>query len=209
MAEELDPFPTHIFSRVVRSGLHVESDPKRVRADMEKLLFDKPDWLSAMETLTLAYVYLDDYANATDVAETWKEKSHGDPAAISNLATVHALAGRTEDARDLLKTLEMSDAYVDIAGAAYVYVTLGDIDRAFERLDRAYDERTWKLILVRTIPYWEIYRDRPEWIAFRTDPRYFDLIERMNYPPLPPEHPGYEDQVDYRTKNAKEAVLAE
>lgn len=43
---------------------------------------------------------------------------------------------------------------------------------------------------LRTIPYWKIYLDDPSWIRFRDDPRYRDLIERMNFPPLPPGHPA-------------------
>jgi eukaryotic-like serine/threonine-protein kinase len=55
---------------------------------------------------------------------------------------------------------------------AICYVLLGDKDRAFEWLDRAYDQRD-NLNFIKVNPTWD---------SIRSDPRYADLLRRMGLP---------------------------
>ncbi len=60
-------------------------------------------------------------------------------------------------------------------GVAQTYGALGDLDRAFQWLDRAYQERDWALFFCRHDPLLEPLRRDPRWAAF---------VARMNYPPI-------------------------
>ncbi len=59
-------------------------------------------------------------------------------------------------------------------GVAQTYGALGDLDRAFQWLERAYQERDWALFFCRYDPLLEPLRGDPRWAAF---------VARMKYPP--------------------------
>jgi hypothetical protein len=54
-----------------------------------------------------------------------------------------------------------------------VYAALGDKDKAFEWLDKDFQARNGKLVEVR----WQLQSE-----ALRDDPRYKDLLRRINLP---------------------------
>jgi hypothetical protein len=56
---------------------------------------------------------------------------------------------------------------------AIVYAGLGDKDRAFAWLDRAFDDRTWSLYLLRVEPMLD---------GLRRDRRFAPLIRRVGLP---------------------------
>jgi hypothetical protein len=55
--------------------------------------------------------------------------------------------------------------------AAKIHAQLGDRDQAFIWLEKAYDNRDPKLVGLKIEPYWD---------PLRGDPRYHDLLRRMN-----------------------------
>lgn len=66
--------------------------------------------------------------------------------------------------------------YVSPLFIAGTYITLGDKDHAFEWLDKAYQERSPVLFAIKVDPSWD---------PLRSDPRFQDLLRRMNFPPDP------------------------
>jgi hypothetical protein len=60
-------------------------------------------------------------------------------------------------------------------GIANIYILLDEKDKAFEWLDRAYEERDGMLINVHVVP--RIFD------AFRSEPRYKALLRKMNLEP--------------------------
>jgi eukaryotic-like serine/threonine-protein kinase len=97
------------------------------------------------------------------------------PRDISELAHAYAVAGRRREAFQLLSELtEMSRRRpVPSSAFALVYVGLGDKDRAFQSLEKGYDESIDIDLLQLD------YRMNP----LRTDPRYPELLRRMGLPP--------------------------
>jgi hypothetical protein len=107
---------------------------------------------------------------------------------LTSLASAYALGGRRADANRVLRQLEdiakgqgpapawhgrTPSGYVcpyEVAGA---YAQLGNKDRAFTWLDKAYQSRSCM--------YW--LRLDPRLDSLRLDPRYQDLLRRMNFPP--------------------------
>lgn len=86
-----------------------------------------------------------------------------------------AVAGRQSESREILgAVLEgRSKDDVDPVNIARVYVGLGDLDAAFEWMDRAYEDRSRNLALVIA---------NPEWDRLRSDPRFRTLAEKIGVP---------------------------
>jgi len=98
------------------------------------------------------------------------------PTNQSALAYAYTLAGRSDEARRILrqKFEEASKRqYVDPGYFALTYFALGDKDRAFELLDQAYQDRS-VLMVNLNLPYND---------PMRSDPRYTALVKKVGLPP--------------------------
>jgi tetratricopeptide (TPR) repeat protein len=95
---------------------------------------------------------------------------------VAHLAYAYALAGRRNDAENLLaKLLEMSkQRYVQYVLVARVYAGLGQKQDAFEWLEKAYQVHGRDLL--------ELKYD-PRFGSLRSDPRFNDLLRRIGLPP--------------------------
>ena len=96
--------------------------------------------------------------------------------AIAALGHAFAVSGQTEKAQQLLGNLKKlsNQRYVSSADVAMIYVGLGDNDRAFAWLQKAFLERSWYLVLLRVDPRLD---------SLGSDPRFQALLRRMNLPP--------------------------
>ena len=56
---------------------------------------------------------------------------------------------------------------------ALVYAGMGEKDKSFEWLKKAFDERSHWLVWLRLDPRWDV---------LRSDPRFGELLARMHYP---------------------------
>jgi len=90
------------------------------------------------------------------------------------LGQTYALAGQRDEARKILAKLEKEEATPFGAwGLAKLYTVLGEKDEAFRWL--AYEHPSFALPWVRVSPWFE---------PLREDPRFKDLLRRMNLPQL-------------------------
>ena len=89
---------------------------------------------------------------------------------------IHALAGREDEARTWLGTLDElgSRTYVSPFIPAAIHAYLGQTDRAFELLDQAYAEKTWMMRLLKVAPPMD---------PLRSDPRFAALLDKVGLPP--------------------------
>jgi len=99
---------------------------------------------------------------------------------LGTYAVVCATAGRTDQARQLLARLEEREArgYPSSVYIAGVHAALGDLDQAFEWLDRAVAERDGSLVYIAVAPG---LAD-----LLRADPRYARLLRKMGLEHLLP-----------------------
>ena len=91
----------------------------------------------------------------------------------TGLAYFFAVTGQKEEALELLEELEGSNARPSEIAA--VYAGLGEIDQAFEWLDRTVEPG-------ETDSFW-LHWDDFEYAPLRDDPRFQDLLLRMNLVP--------------------------
>jgi Flp pilus assembly protein TadD len=104
-----------------------------------------------------------------------RELYPGTPLVQAELAACLVDAGQTDRARELLMEIEAQSAreYVDPVNMAVVHMALGDQDAAFAWLERGYELRSTLMVNV------PIHRRLQ---GLRDDPRFSDLLRRMNYP---------------------------
>jgi tetratricopeptide (TPR) repeat protein len=101
--------------------------------------------------------------------ESW----NGDP----KLAFAYAVSRKRDEALKILdrqKELAKQQRYISPFNFAVIYTGLGDKDQAFEWLEKCYAEHSQPL---------EHLKMRPMFDSLRSDPRYTDLIRRMNLEP--------------------------
>ncbi len=101
------------------------------------------------------------------------ELSGGDQDATAALADAYVAVGRKAEARNILRGLEKKSkaAYVSPYILATVYAALGEKDRAFELLEKAYQEKSLDIS-------WHLKADL-RLDSLRSDPRYQSLLRRI------------------------------
>jgi DNA-binding winged helix-turn-helix (wHTH) protein/TolB-like protein/Flp pilus assembly protein TadD len=100
----------------------------------------------------------------------------GDPQALACTGYVHAAAGRRAEARRVLADLNerARRQYISPYGIALIHTGLGDKDRAFEWLEKAFQDRSSWLIYLKV---------EPLFASLQSDPRAADLLRRLNLTP--------------------------
>ena len=95
-----------------------------------------------------------------------------DPDNVAMLARAYAVAGNRAEALRLLQQLgEIGKRrYVSPASIGLIHAALGETDEAFHWLDKAYDDRSWNLMLAKIDPRFD---------SLRSDPRFARLLARM------------------------------
>ena len=104
--------------------------------------------------------------------------SPSDSLTLSGLGCAYAVAGRGAEAQKVLEQLnELSKhKYVPAVDRARIYAGLGEKDKAFEWLEKSYDDRS----IAGVITFVKV---DPTFDPLRSDPRFADLLRRMNLQP--------------------------
>ncbi len=66
------------------------------------------------------------------------------------------------------------ERYVSPAYIAQIVLAVGDRGGALEWLERAYEAHSWDLVFLK---------ESPSWDPLRSDPRFVDLLKRLNLAP--------------------------
>jgi adenylate cyclase len=107
------------------------------------------------------------------IAAARKAHSLGLPWGTSVLGWAYGLSGKKEKTKELLHELEelSKKRYVSLASIIGLYLGLGDLDRAFEIFEKAYETRE---------PHMPFLNVTPEWDPLHSDPRFRELLKKMN-----------------------------
>jgi TolB-like protein/DNA-binding winged helix-turn-helix (wHTH) protein/Tfp pilus assembly protein PilF len=125
----------------------------------------------------LAYAYLRKSMNKEAIAELEKHMviGHGHPWAVAEFGYAYAVLGRKPEAQSMLDQLirRSKQEFVAADAMAKVYVGLGEKGKAFEWLEKGYERRSLGLggVDLKVDPVWD---------PLRSDPRFADLLRRMN-----------------------------
>ena len=92
------------------------------------------------------------------------------------LGYAYGRGGNKDEARKILAGFEQlsKERFVPAVWLAFIYTGLGEKDKAFEWLQKAYEQRDPMLMELKGLPLWD---------PLRSDPRFQALLRRMNFPP--------------------------
>jgi len=96
--------------------------------------------------------------------------------AMASLGHVYAMSGRKTEARKMLAELQSlsEHSYVPAHDVALVYAGLGEKEKAFAWLEKAYEEHSFNLSHLNVEPRFD---------SLRSDPHFADLLRRIGLPP--------------------------
>ena len=149
---------------------------------LQKALEIDPNFVRARLMLSLNYRAMGRYEDAIAELEKAQDLSgmpreeDGSRRIGLNLAVVYAAAGRKVDFEKILTAInerEKRGDYVPAFARASYYAQIGDRERAFFWLDKAYSERATFLVELKNNPAFDNIRD---------DSRFADLIRRIGLP---------------------------
>jgi TolB-like protein/Flp pilus assembly protein TadD len=171
-AQELDPLSLIINTDVAKEFLYARKYDQAIQQCRKTLELD-PNFYRVYKYLGLAYAKKAMFEEAITVFQKAKDLSAGHPAILGSLGYAYALSGRKRDAQKMLNELEKKSTqqYISSIYFSTIYIGLGEKDRAFEWLEKAYNERSVWLIYINRSPIYD---------SIRSDPRYTDLLKKMD-----------------------------
>jgi tetratricopeptide (TPR) repeat protein len=113
------------------------------------------------------------YEDALSLNEQWLQTDPTNQLALREAGITYAKVGRRDKAEEMIsKFREVAKTqYVPSCRIASIYAALGDKDKAFGELDKAFEARDWELFRMNADRYF---------IPLRDDPRFKEMLKRMN-----------------------------
>ena len=174
-AVELDPLSLNANGKLALA-LSCAGEHGRAIEQLRKAIELDPRFVYAHLGLARAYAARCEFEASTEAAQRAVALSGGWLIANSFLVNTLAAAGKTYEARKLLEEIKRAPGpdYLSPPFIAAAYGLLGDKDQAFAELEKAFEHRLSGLISIQIYPWFE---------PLRSDPRFQDLLRRMNFPP--------------------------
>ena len=175
-AVEIEPLSlvvhTNLAGALTAAGRYDEA----IEAGRKAIELD-PGFPLARWALTLAYQQKGMHTEVIVELQEAFRLSGGSPLVLGWLGRAYGISGQRDEAHKALRELEQQSKrrYVAPFNLALVYLGLGETERAFEWLEKSREDRSfWLVYLIRFAPLFE---------GVRSDPRYQDLLRRMNLAP--------------------------
>jgi TolB-like protein/Tfp pilus assembly protein PilF len=174
-ARELDPL-----SPIIHAGVawiyHLARRDDEAMEEARKSLEIDPAFMIGHFRLGVAYERKASYDAATAEIRNAIASSGRNPDMIAALGHALAASGRRGEARGIVDQLIdlRNHRYVSAYSIAAVYSGLDEKDRAFEWLQKAFEERSWSLAFVAV---------DPDMDPLRSDPRFSETTRRLGLSP--------------------------
>ena len=172
-AVELDPLTLGHRHDIATVYFFARQFDQALRVEREALEFDPSTRLH----LLFGWIYREKgmYEEAIVEFREILKQEPGSAYALGHLGNAYARAGRVREARECLRKLKQQ-SNADKVGTyevAFIHAGLGEKDQAFEWLEKAYEEHDQGLSFLKVDPTLD---------PLRSDPRFQDLLRRMNFP---------------------------
>jgi len=170
-ALELDPL-----SLIINTGLgYTYLRARRLDqalAQLHKTLELDPNFALAHGILGRAYRVENKFSEAIEEFKKARELSGDTVNQVANFGIAYASAGKLEEAKRILEELRerSQKQYVSPYWMACLFGALGDTEKFFEFMNKAYEERSDWLIKIKGDPFLDRYL---------SDPRYQELLKKM------------------------------
>jgi TolB-like protein/Flp pilus assembly protein TadD len=167
-ARELDPFSL-ILNMNVADPLFFSRQYDLAVQQLVTLLEHEPRFSPALFQLGRVYVQMEMYPEAIAAFEQALQFSRQQET-LPALAHAYALAGRTPEARVILRemTNDKTGRYVASPMVARVYLGLGEFKTALDWLEKGIEERSYWMVFLKNDPVYD---------PIRSHPRFGDLLK--------------------------------
>jgi serine/threonine-protein kinase len=171
LAQSLDPVSSIISRDVAVVNLY-RRDFDAALDQCDQTIELNPHFAPAYLTLGLIQEQRRDFDEAAAAFSRAVDLAPHSPRMHAALARTHALSGRQDQARDVMRRLHQQAAsrYVSPFEYVAVYFALGDAARGFTWLAKACDDRCFELLALKVDPRFE---------SLRHEPRFAAAIERV------------------------------
>jgi adenylate cyclase len=169
-AEELDPLSVNMKWHVGYTLYFARRHDEAIQQLQNTLELD-PNYAWAHWILGLSSLHKSMFAEAIASLEKAAVLSKS-PSFVASLASAYARSGNAVQARKLLRELMdlQKQRYVSPAAIGLLNISLGEKERAFEWLEKAYQERSNFMAYLGVNPVVD---------PLRSDPRFQDLLRRI------------------------------
>jgi TolB-like protein/DNA-binding winged helix-turn-helix (wHTH) protein/Flp pilus assembly protein TadD len=170
-AQELDPL-SPLFKELEVGILRFARRYDEALQRMQALIKTHPEYTARGER---AYIYAGKGMYAEAVAD-YQENMRVDGENTSDeiyLGYAYAMSGKRDQALAILKKLKTTSDYVSPAELAILFIGLGDNDRAFQSLERAYLAHDLQMQFLKVDAHYDL---------IRSDQRFIDLMRRVGLP---------------------------
>jgi TolB-like protein/DNA-binding winged helix-turn-helix (wHTH) protein/Tfp pilus assembly protein PilF len=170
IAQTLDPL-SPVITTDLGKDLYLARRYDKAEIQLRRALELDANFVSAHNWLSDTYLEEKKYAEAVAELEETKPFKE-DRVYIRQTAYLHARMGnRAEAQRELAKSLELSEGKdVSLGAVALTYAALGDREKAFSWLEKAY---VAKSSFLTTLKFWTVFD------PIRSDARFTDLVRRV------------------------------
>ena len=176
LALEMEPL-SPVFN-VFAGFIYLEAGQYERAADLlERVLELAPNHVMAHYTLGLVLIQMGKFDDAIrEQQEALRLSPGGSAVRTMAVGYAYAAAGRRREALDILDQLREQSQRVEVSPVlpAFIYARLDEKDRAFELLEQAFEERS---------PWMPFLKSHRGFDPLRDDPRFQDLLRRMNLEP--------------------------
>jgi len=131
--------------------------------------------------ITRTYLFLEKYDEALELLHLFFE-NHGDafinasrPLGYLAIAKYHT--GKQDETQEILEKLKKRSERSSAGSPAYyitmIYAQLGEVDLAFQWLEKAYEDREVEMYWLKVVPLFE---------PMRKDPRWQEMLDKVGFP---------------------------
>jgi serine/threonine-protein kinase len=172
-AQQLDPLSGEISSYVGLSLYWARDYPKAIEQLRKSLELDPDSWFPHS---LLGWAYLQNGQTPEAFAEIQRSRQLDDNQwTLSDLGHAHAVSGKRAEAEKVLEQLKerAKRGYVSKYLVARIYVGLGEKEKAFEWMEKAFEDRDEGETWLKVDPMMD---------SLHSDPRYAELLRRLGLP---------------------------
>jgi TolB-like protein/Tfp pilus assembly protein PilF len=174
-ARKLDPLSL-VTNTHLAWVLYMAHQPRQAIQQCQATLQLDPDFFVARRYLGLSYALAGSFDRAVTELRKAAVLSGNSPLMRAELAYAYARSGKKGEAQKLLAELTgpSRGEYTSPYFVAVIYTGLGDKQQALAWLEKAFAEHTDEMVYLKADPKFD---------PLRSDPRFQDLLRRMNFTP--------------------------
>ena len=144
-------------------------------AQLQEVLKSEPNFAPARNILGMTYVKLGRLRDGVSELETARRLDNS-PRIISALGCAYGLSGQREQARQMLNELQAmsKQRYISPFSRALIDAGLGQKDEAFAELEKAFDEHSDTIVIMKVYPWLD---------NLRSERRFAGILKRVGLEP--------------------------